>query len=147
MDLCHLEEIPADEVDKPSCETYYLPNHCVFKEDSTTTKLRVVFDGSARTSNGQSLNETLMVGAQLQPDLYSILLRFRFHKMALSGDIAKMYLQIALDEDDKDFHRILWHDNTQEPMEHLRMTRVTYCIAFSSFNSIKSLQETANSFG
>ena len=144
MDLGHLEEIPADEVDKPSCETYYLPHHCVFKEDSTTTKLKVVFDGSAKTSNGQSLNETLMVGAKHQPDLYSTLLRFRFHKIALSGDIAKMYHQIALDKDDKDFHRILWRDNPQEPIKHLRMTRVTYGIASSSFHSIRSLQETAN---
>ena len=144
MDLGHLEEIPADEVDKPSCETYYLPHHWVFKEDSTTTKLRVLFDGSAKTSNGQSLNETLMVGAKLQPYLYSTLLRFRFHKIALSGDIAKMYRQIASDKDDKDFHRILWRDNPQEPIKHLRMTRVTYGIASSSFHSIRSLQETAN---
>ena len=87
----------SDEVDKPSCETYYLPRRCAFKEDSTTTKLRVVFDGSAKTSNVQSLNETLTVGAKLQPDLYSTFLRFRFHKMsgdvrlALSGDIAKSH--------------------------------------------------------
>ena len=144
MDLGHLGEFPADEVDKPSCETYYFPHHCVFKEDWTTTKLRVVFDGSAKTSNGQSLNETLMVGAKLQPDLYSNLLRFRFHKIALSGDIAKMYRQIALDKDDKDFHRILWRDNPQEPMKNLRMTRVTYDIVHSSFHSIRSLQKTAN---
>ena len=68
-------------------------------------------------------------------------------KMALSGDIAKMYRQIALDEDDKDFHRILWRDSTQEPIKHLRMTRVTYCIASSSFNSIKSAGNSKQSFG
>ncbi|XP_004533441.1 uncharacterized protein LOC101460451 [Ceratitis capitata] len=32
-------------VHPPNVPKYYLPLHCVFKEDSTTTKLRVVFDG------------------------------------------------------------------------------------------------------
>ncbi|KAK9685069.1 hypothetical protein QE152_g38316 [Popillia japonica] len=35
---------------------YHLPHHPVVKTDSLTTKLRVVFDGSARPSNGLSLN-------------------------------------------------------------------------------------------
>ena len=63
MDLGHLEEVPLNEIDKDPSQLYYLPHHCVFKEELTTTKLRVVFDGSAKTSTGQSLNESLMVGA------------------------------------------------------------------------------------
>ena len=43
ISLDHMEVIPQEEINKPSNEVYYLPNHCVFKEDSTTTKLRVVF--------------------------------------------------------------------------------------------------------
>ncbi|XP_070066930.1 uncharacterized protein [Drosophila virilis] len=39
---------------------YYLPHHCVLMEDSTATKLRVVFDGSAATTSGHSLNDALM---------------------------------------------------------------------------------------
>ena len=50
ISLDHMEVIPQEEVNKPSNEVYFLPHHCVFKEDSTTTKLRVVFDGSAKTS-------------------------------------------------------------------------------------------------
>ena len=45
--LDHMEIIPESEIVKPPNEVYYLAHHCVFKEDSTTTKLRVVFDGSA----------------------------------------------------------------------------------------------------
>ena len=57
-----MEVFPENEISKPDSAVYNLPHHCVFKEDSTTTKLRVVFDGSAKTSNGLSLNESLVVG-------------------------------------------------------------------------------------
>ncbi|XP_058816978.1 uncharacterized protein LOC131680277 [Topomyia yanbarensis] len=48
---------------------YYLPHHAVLKPDSTTTKLRVVFDASCKTSTGVSLNDALMVGPVVQDDL------------------------------------------------------------------------------
>lgn len=37
--------------------TYFLPYHGVIRESSLTTKLRVVFDGSADSSSGKSLND------------------------------------------------------------------------------------------
>ena len=52
-----------------------------------------------------------------------------------------MYRQIALPDEDKDFHRNLWRDSPSEPLKHLRMTRVTYEIASSSYHSIRCLQE------
>ena len=45
VDMGHLEKAPHT-----SGLCYYLPHHCVFK-DSTTTKLRVVFDASRKSSN------------------------------------------------------------------------------------------------
>ena len=44
-----------------------------------------------------------MVGPQLQKDLFGILIRFPFHQVALSDDIAKMYCQVQLDDEDKAF--------------------------------------------
>ena len=123
---------------------YTTCHHCVHKEDSTTTKLRVVFDGSAKSENGFSLNNSLMVGPVTQSDLFSIMVRFRFHVVALSADIAKMYRQFALDKSSKDFHRILWRDNPTEPLRHLRVTRVTYGIASSAFHSTRCLVEIGN---
>ena len=129
---------------KPVDSVYYQPHHCVFKEDSTTTKLRVVFDGSATTSTGQSLNDTLMVGPTVQDDLYSIIMRFRFYPIDLSADITKMYRQVALEDKSKDFHRILWRSNKSDKIKHLRMTRVTYGIASSAFYSTSCLNEVAD---
>ena len=144
LQMDHMEAVPTEEITKPSNETFYIPHHCVFKEESTSTKLRVVFDGSAKTSNGHSLNDALMVGATIQDDLLSIITCFRLHPIALSADIAKMYRQVGLEEPDRDFHRILWRNDPSEPMQHLRIKRVTYGISSSSFHAIRCLFEVAN---
>ncbi|XP_072398214.1 uncharacterized protein [Diabrotica undecimpunctata] len=73
-----------------SDKVYYLPHHAVVKQGSATTKFRVVFDGSATTDTGISLNESLMVGPKLQDNLLNILLRFRRHNIVIGADIAKM---------------------------------------------------------
>jgi hypothetical protein len=65
--------------------TYYLSYHAVFKAESVTTKLRVMFDGSATTSSGLSLNDILLKGPKAQPDLICILLRFRIHRIAITA--------------------------------------------------------------
>jgi hypothetical protein len=86
-DLGHMEPVTFQEV-KDTC--YYLPHHPVFNETSSTTRTRVVFDGGAKTSNGLALNDILQVGATVQQDLYSIVLRFRTHEVCFTADIAKM---------------------------------------------------------
>ncbi|XP_055910710.1 uncharacterized protein LOC129945074 [Eupeodes corollae] len=43
---------------------YVIPHHCIMKPESSSTKLRVVFDASAKTTSGRSLNDILMVGQQ-----------------------------------------------------------------------------------
>lgn len=68
---------------------YYLPHHAVFKQ-STTTKLRVVFDTSRKTTSGLSLNDCMMNGPRLQDDLFNIMLRFRLYRNAFTAGIAKM---------------------------------------------------------
>ena len=135
VDMGHLEQAPPT-----SGLCYYLPHHCVFK-DSTTTKLRVVFDASSKSPNGKSLNDCLLLGPRLQDDVFDILIRFRLHQYALSADIAKMYRQVALDESDRDFHRILWRDYVTDQIQELRMTRVTYGVGSSSYHSTRALQE------
>ena len=137
IDLGHLEFAPSDEVHKPTGKFAYLPHHAVFKESSTTTKLRVVFGGSAQRDK-ISLNNSLLVGPMIQDDIFAILLRFRTHKVALSADVAKMYRQIALAKPHQDFYRILWRWNTSSPIQHYWITRVAYGIA-TSFRSIRAL--------
>ncbi|XP_055622814.1 uncharacterized protein LOC129766317 [Toxorhynchites rutilus septentrionalis] len=54
--------IPAPDDYEASTISCYLPHHPVPKQSSSTTKVRVVFDGSAETSTGHSLNNALLVG-------------------------------------------------------------------------------------
>ena len=86
-----------------------------------------------------------MIGPTVQEDIFSILIRFRFHKIALSADIAKLYRQVSLDRTGKDFHRILWRDSATKPIQQYRMTRCTYGIASSAFHCTRAVKEIGNS--
>ncbi|GBM52954.1 hypothetical protein AVEN_111308-1 [Araneus ventricosus] len=67
---------PNKDFDSSKME-YFLPHHAVQKKDSVTTKLRVVFDGSCKPLISNSLNSVLAMGQVLQPDIFTILVRFR----------------------------------------------------------------------
>ncbi|XP_029054961.2 uncharacterized protein LOC114882244 [Osmia bicornis bicornis] len=121
--------------------TYYLPHHAVSKATSTTTKVRVVFDGSAKSSSGLSLNDTQLVGPTIQSDLVSILIRFRQHKYVLSADIAKMYRQVLINPKDRRFQRILWRSDPRSPIKEFELNTVTYGTASAPFLATRVLQE------
>jgi len=88
INLNHMSIVQNVPTDIP---IYFRPHHCVQKVDSTSTKLRVVFDGSSASSNGISLNDILMTGPTVQPKFFSILLRFHTFEIALTADICKIY--------------------------------------------------------
>ncbi|XP_062541817.1 uncharacterized protein LOC134209804 [Armigeres subalbatus] len=88
--LKHMKPIGTlDNVEDHGRTVCYLPHHPVFKESSTTTKLRVVFDGSAKTSTNYSLNDALLTGPVIQDDLLDLILRFRKYPIALVADVEK----------------------------------------------------------
>ncbi|XP_044765410.1 uncharacterized protein LOC123321740 [Coccinella septempunctata] len=75
VSLGHGKVVPLSLTNELSQPKYLLPHHAVFKEDSVSTKVRVVFDGSCKSSSGISLNDILLTGYQVQPDLFDILWR------------------------------------------------------------------------
>ena len=100
------EELKAIE-DKPR---YYVPHPPVFKESSSSTKVRIVFDASAKDPNGNSLNDCLLKGPHLLPDIAAVLLRFRMHKFSLNGDLRKMFCQTSVIPDHQRYQLYLWRD-------------------------------------
>ena len=85
----------------------YLPRREVIRTDKSTTKLRIVYDGGAKRKNNVSLNEILHKCPMITPNLYNLLLKFRVHTIAITGDIEKAYHQIEIKEKHCDFFTIL----------------------------------------
>ncbi|XP_076686078.1 uncharacterized protein LOC143378149, partial [Andrena cerasifolii] len=127
----------------PDGESYYLPHHGVLKENSTTTKLRVVFNGSYATSSGKSLNDLLMVGPNLLPGLLRVLLRWRVHRICLTADIEKMFRQIIMHPDDRRFQRLLWRRQEDEAISDYELNTVTYGLACAPYLAIRTLRQLA----
>ncbi|XP_011174413.3 uncharacterized protein LOC105206631 [Solenopsis invicta] len=125
-----------------SNDGYYMPHHAVIKETSSTTKLRVVFDASAKSKNGVSLNDVLIVGPTIQDKLFSHLIRFRTYRYVITADIEKMYLQVLLHENDRRYQRILWRKN--DNVETYQINKLAFGVSSSPFLAIRVLQKLAD---
>ncbi|KAI5181998.1 hypothetical protein NEOKW01_2140, partial [Nematocida sp. AWRm80] len=130
-----IEEAPK----KPSNLIHYMPHQAVIKPDSATTKVRPVFDASAKINqNETSLNDALYKGPKMLPDLAGILLRLRCHKFIACGDIQKAFHQIHVHPDDRDVLRFLWLRDISKPptkdnVSHFRFRGVPFGLNLSPF--------------
>ncbi|XP_068750796.1 uncharacterized protein [Montipora capricornis] len=116
---------------------HYIPHKEVLKDDRITTKLRVVYDASAKSAiNEPSLNDCLLPGPALTPLIFDVLLRFRLHKMVLIGDLQKAFLNIEVNPTERNLSRFLWVDdfNSLNPeVITLRFTRFVFGLVGSPF--------------
>nr|CAD2183552.1 unnamed protein product [Meloidogyne enterolobii] len=111
---------------------HYLPHRPVFKDE----KIREVYNASARTRGRKSLNDCLFRGPLKLPDLAGMIMRFRLSKFPLLGDIEKAFLQIELEESDREVTKFLWLKDINEPLTSrnliiYRFTRVAFGIICS----------------
>eukprot|EP00102_Acyrthosiphon_pisum_P024198 XP_016661408.1 PREDICTED: uncharacterized protein LOC107884242 [Acyrthosiphon pisum] len=146
--LGHMERVIEEEGEEEE-KGCYLPHHAVINENSTTTKVRVVFDASCKTESGNSLNDLLLKGPVLQDELLYILARFRTYNYVLSADITKMYRQIKVANEDCNYQRILWRADPKMPIQVYRLTTLTYGTvpaAFIATACLKKLAETGNDY-
>ncbi|XP_076299895.1 uncharacterized protein LOC143218550 [Lasioglossum baleicum] len=141
LSMGHMERIAEEQASNSSA--IYIPHHPVVRPSSSTTKLRVVFNASAKTKSGKSLNDYLMVGPKLQRDLAAIILRWRLFRYVCTADIAKMFRQILINPLDSDYQRILWRPNSQLPVSSFRLLTVTYGLASAPYLAIKVLDQLA----
>ncbi|GFX67978.1 DUF1758 domain-containing protein [Trichonephila clavipes] len=139
--LGHMEEIKNETLDKIN---YYIPHHSVYKPEKTSTPLRVVFDASAKTTSGFSLNSILLNGGIIQQDLFSIVSRFRKHEYAFSADIKKMYRQILVDPNQRDLQRIMWKTSADAPVKTYKLSTVTYGTVSAPFLATRTLRALAD---
>ena len=129
-----VEDVPTHEAD--SSPMHYLPHHAVVRVDKDTTKLRIVYDASAKADGKPSLNDCLLVGPKFNQKIFDLLVRFRSHPIALTADIEKAFLMIAVEERDRDVLRFLWVNEINDEditIRRLRFTRVVFGVCSSPF--------------
>ena len=121
---------------------HYLPHLAVVRQSAVTTKLRIVYDASAKVDNGKgaSLNDCLHVGPSLNPLLFDILVRFRQERIVLIADIEKAFLNIEVDKVDRDCLRFLWLKNVQNANSEIKVYR--FCRVVFGLNSSPFLLNT-----
>ncbi|XP_055936577.1 uncharacterized protein LOC129966192 [Argiope bruennichi] len=126
-----IEEVdPMQEIKEGQ---HFLLHHPVFKENSTT-KVRPVFDGSAKEKNTPSINDCLEKGPNLVELIPSLINRFRVEKYGVISDIKKAFLQIGLQERDRPYLRFLWKDRRKDGnIKILQHKRVVFGISSSPF--------------
>ena len=125
-------------------KVHYLPHHGVVRQQALSTKLRVVFDASAKAAPGlPSLNDCLNVGPALSPKIFDILIRFRKYRVAVVADIEKAFLNIGVEEIDRDVLRFLWIDELERDNPELliyRFCRVVFGVNARAFLLNATLQ-------
>ena len=121
---------------------YYMPHHALIKTSSATTKVRVVFDASAKSTIGKSLNDNLLVGPTIQDKLFEHISKFRVHRYVITADIEKMYRQILIHPDDRQFQRLFWlhHDEIRA----FQLNTVTFGVYSAPFLAIRTIHKLAD---
>ncbi|XP_041451809.1 uncharacterized protein LOC121405256 [Drosophila obscura] len=138
IELGHMS--PTDNAIPPGPH-YFIPHQCVLRPDSSSTKLRVVFDASSKTTTGWSLNDLLMVGPTIQRELFLSLVRFRVNRYALTADVSKMYRQVDVAVEDRNFQLIVWREHPTDQLQIFRLNTVTYGTSAAPFLAIRCLHE------
>jgi hypothetical protein len=125
-----IELAPAEVTGKE----LYIPHKGIVRQSAQTTKLRIVYDASARESNAQpSLNDCLNPGPPLQNLLWSILVRSRFYPILLTGDLEKAFLQVRIKEEERDALRFHWRAPGSDVVTVYRFTRALFGLTCSPF--------------
>ena len=107
---------------------FYLPHKAVIRQQAESSKLRVVYDASAKERGDQpSLNDCL------QNLLWTVLVRNRIHPVAITGHLQKAFLQVRIREAERDALRFHWKPPGQSNIEVYRFTRALFGLTSSPF--------------
>ena len=118
---------------------HYIPHHPVIIPAKNTTKVRIVYDASAKTKkDNKSLNKCLYRRPVILPSLHGLLIRFRLSPIGVVGDIEKAFLNVGLQVRDRDATRFFWlQDSTRTDIENNlqihRFCRVPFGVISSPF--------------
>jgi len=138
--LGHMERIESE----PEKSSFYMPHHGVLRQCSTTTKLRVVFNASQKTNHGVSLNDFLHAGPNIQNDLVDVIVRWRLYAYVFTADVEKMFRQIIVHPEDRNYQMILWSRQPDEPPDSYQLSTVTYGTTCAPFLANRVMRQLAD---
>ncbi|GBN71528.1 hypothetical protein AVEN_112953-1 [Araneus ventricosus] len=132
------EQIQAGIIEMCSDECfigYVMPHREVLRDSSSSTKTRIVYDASSKSGTNASLNECLVSGENLNPKLIDVILKFREHKIAFCGDIARAFLQIEVTKSDRNYLCFLYYKNCDKtlPVTMYHFNRHCFGVTCSPF--------------
>ena len=93
---------------------FLIPHHVVVEPDRTTTKLRIVFDGSAKHNNSLSLNEYLHKRPTLLNDIINMITKLRIGTYVVTSDLEEAFLQVSIKKSDRNFFKFIWFEQKEE---------------------------------
>lgn len=144
-ELGHMIEIPKDD---PELDTYvFIPHHGVAREESLTTKWRVVFNASRPTKSGVTLNDVLCAGPKLQNDVADVVTNWRRHPFVLKADMTKMFRQILVHSDDQKYQCIALLDPVENEMKYYKLLTVTYGTRPAPYLSNRVVKDLVERYG
>ena len=113
----------------------YLPNRPVICESAESTKLRIVYEASAKASKSiVSLNDRLEAGLPLQNSLHDVLVRSRMRPILLCGEIQKAFCQIRFKELERNSLRCHWVKNLDPKIVEIKtFSKLVFGLTQSSF--------------
>ncbi|XP_072392178.1 uncharacterized protein [Diabrotica undecimpunctata] len=150
LTLQHAKVIPLNLYDNVTNKIkYFIPHRAVIREHSISTKLRIVYDFSAKSTSGYSLNDLTLKGYQVQDNLFDILCRFRTFKFILTADIKMMYREIEMSPKHRYLQNILWRDSPSEDFKCIELSRLSFgqnCSPFLATRVIKDIAQNNPQF-
>lgn len=139
----HMVLAPAPPPDKQT--VYYLPHHPINAAIAGTPrrKFRVVFNASAPSDNGTSLNDQQLAGPKLQDDLVATFMRFRMSKYGMTADVRQMFRQVKINPIDWNYQRVFWRDSPADELREYIITVVCWGMKSAGFNAVRVLRQMA----
>lgn len=117
LDKDYAVEVTPDEIHNVQHNVFYTP---IFFIHPTGKRVRLIWDFSAKI-NGKSVNDFLLTGPNLYNNLTEILFKLREYPYIAKGDVAEMFHQIMIYEDDTHALRFIFRFSPEEKVRIFRM--------------------------
>ena len=133
-DVNHASSETGSDLFVAESREFYIPHKYVIRESAQTTKMRIVYDASARvTPEAPSLNDCLYTGPPLQNKIWDILVQQRTYPVGVAADIKQAFLQIRVKESERNALKFHWQPSINAEVETYCFTRVLFGLAPSPF--------------